>query len=56
MALTQLSPELDGSRLLEPKLNAPYNNLYGPRRIALDQDNRIHGTRRIALDQNIQQH
>ena len=42
MALTQLSPELDGSRLLEPKLNAPYNNLYGPRRIALDQDNRIH--------------
>ena len=56
MVLTQLNPKLDGSRLLEPKLNAPYNNLYGPRRIALDQNNRIHGIRRIALDQDIQQH
>ena len=45
IALTQLSPELDGSRLLEPKLNALKNYIYiyiyGPRRIALDQNNRI---------------
>ena len=37
MALTQLCPELGSSRLLEPKFNAPYNNLYGPRRLALSR-------------------